>query len=141
MLKKIDLAGAPPQDICETRALVLGGSWNRKGIIIFGTDGEGIMQVAAAGGVATRLTTAPGRNQIHVFPSFLPDGRHFVYLRESEKPGVSLGSLDTKPEQQDPKTFLATPLMLRTARPMGAHHNIWPGTLWRSPVCLCTAYK
>jgi serine/threonine protein kinase/Tol biopolymer transport system component len=111
MLKKIDLAGAPPQDICETRVLVLGGSWNRKGIIIFGTDGEGIMQVAAVGGVATRLTTAPGHNQVHVFPSFLPDGRHFVYLRWSEKPGVSLGSLDTKPEQQDPKPFLATPLM------------------------------
>ena len=111
MLKKIDVAGAPPQDVCETQALVLGGAWNRKGIIIFGTDGEGIMQVAAAGGVATLLTTAAGRNQIHVFPSFLPDGQHFVYLRESEKPGVSVGSLDAKPEQQDEKTFLATPLM------------------------------
>jgi dipeptidyl aminopeptidase/acylaminoacyl peptidase len=46
-----------------------------------------------------------------VFPSFLDDWRHFVYLRESDKPGVSVGSLDAKPEQQDPKTFLATPLM------------------------------
>lgn len=111
VLKKIDLAGAPPQDICESQALVLGGAWNRKGIIIFGTDGDGIMQVAAAGGVATRLTTASGYDQVHVFPSFLPDGRHFVYLRESDKPGVAVGSLDAKPEQQDPKTFLATPLM------------------------------
>ncbi len=111
MLKKIDLAGAPPQDICETQTLVLGGAWNRNSIIIFGTDGEGIMQVAAAGGVATRLTTAARLDQVHVFPSFLPDGRHFIYLRESEKPGVSLGSLDTKPEQQDTKTFLATPIM------------------------------
>jgi eukaryotic-like serine/threonine-protein kinase len=110
MLKKIDVAGAPPQDICATQGLVLGGSWNRKGIIIFGTNREGIMQVAAAGGVATRLTTAAGRNHVHVFPSFLPDGRHFVYLRESENPGVSLGSLDAKPEQ-DPEIFLATPLM------------------------------
>jgi eukaryotic-like serine/threonine-protein kinase len=110
-LKRINVSGGPPQTVCESQALVLGGAWNRKDIIIFGTDGQGIMQVSAVGGVATRLTTAAGLDQVHVFPSFLPDGRHFVYLRESDKPGVSVGSLDAKPEQQDPKTFLATPLM------------------------------
>ena len=95
-LKKIDISGGPPQTICEIQALVLGGSWSREGVIIFGTDGTGIMQVSAAGGVATLLTTIAGANEIHVFPSFLPDGRHFVYLRAPENPGILVGSLNVK---------------------------------------------
>ena len=55
------------------------------------------MQVSAAGGVATLLTTIAGANEIHVFPSFLPDGRHFVYVRAPENPGILVGSLNVKP--------------------------------------------
>jgi serine/threonine protein kinase/Tol biopolymer transport system component len=110
-LKKIDISGGPPQTICEIQALVLGGAWNREDVIIFGTDGAGIMQVSAAGGVATLLTTIGGANEIHVFPSFLPDGRHFVYLRAPENPGILVGSLNVKPEQQSPKPLLATSVM------------------------------
>ncbi len=110
-LKKIDISGGPPQAICDTAAtVVLGGAWNREDVIIFGTEGPGIMQVSAAGGVATLLTTTGG-NDVHVFPSFLPDGRHFVYLRAPHNPGIFVGSLDDKPEQQSPKQLLATPLM------------------------------
>jgi hypothetical protein len=65
-LKKIDVSGGPPQAICDTSNIVLGGAWNRNDIIIFGTDGNGIMQVAATGGVPTLLTTNGGRNEVHV---------------------------------------------------------------------------
>ena len=71
------------------------------------------MQVSAAGGVASPLTTIdPSRKEIvHVLPSFLPDGRHFLYLRASSVPensGVYVGSLNTKPEEQDSRRLLAT---------------------------------
>ena len=107
-LKKIDISGGPPQDICDAFAMVLGGAWNRDGTIIFGTTGNGIMQVPAAGGVPALLTTTEGRNEVHTFPSFLPDGRHFFYLRAPENPGIYLGSLDVKPEQQSSRRILST---------------------------------
>jgi serine/threonine protein kinase len=110
-LKKIDVSGGPPQPICDTSALVLGGAWNLDGTIIFGTIGNGIMQVPAAGGVPTLVTATSGRNEIHVFPSFLSDGRHFIYLRASEDTGIYVGSLDLKPNQQSSKRVLATPVM------------------------------
>jgi Tol biopolymer transport system component len=110
-LKKINISGGPPQTICEIQALVLGGAWSREDVIIFGTDGPGIMQVPAAGGVATLLTTIAGSDEIHVFPSFLPDGRHFVYLRAPENPGILVGSLNVKPEQQSRTPLLTTSVM------------------------------
>jgi eukaryotic-like serine/threonine-protein kinase len=110
-LKKIDVSGGPPQEICDTPGTVLGGAWNLDGTIVFGTDGKGIMQVPAAGGTPTFLTTTGGRNEIHAFPSFLPDGRHFIYLRAPENAGIYAGSLDVKPEQQSSTRILATTFM------------------------------
>ena len=71
-LKKIDISGGPPQDICDAFATVIGGAWNRDGIIIFGTIGNGIMQVPAAGGVPALLTTTEWAQRdphISVFPA------------------------------------------------------------------------
>ncbi len=110
-LKKIDISGGPPQEVCDAFVAVIGGAWNRDGTIIFGTVGKGIMQVPAAGGVATLLTTTEGRNEVHTFPSFLPDGRHFLYLRAPENPGIYLGSLDVRPEQQSSSRILSTSRM------------------------------
>ncbi len=66
-LKKIDISGGPPQDICDAFATVIGGAWNRDGIIIFGTVGNGIMQVPAAGGVPALLTTTGGATRFTHF--------------------------------------------------------------------------
>ena len=110
-LKKIEISGGPQQEVCDAFATVIGGAWNRDGTIIFGTVGNGIMQVPAAGGVATLLTTTEGRNEVHTFPSFLPDGRHFLYLRAPENPGIYLGSLDVRPEQQSSRRILSTSQM------------------------------
>jgi serine/threonine protein kinase len=110
-LKKIGISGGPPQPICDLSAIALGGAWNRDGTIVLGTVGNGIMQVPAAGGAPTLVTATSGRNEIHVFPSFLSDGRHFVYLRAPENSGIYVGSLDLKPNEQSSKRVLATPVM------------------------------
>jgi len=112
-LAKIEISGGPAQTLCDVQGTVVGGSWNRDGVIVFADASRGLMQVSAAGGVASPLTTIdPSRKEIvNVLPSFLPDGRHFLYLRGSSMPensGVYVGSLNTKPEEQDSRRLLAT---------------------------------
>ena len=114
-LTKIEISGGPAQTLCDVQGTVVGGSWNRDGVIIFADNTRGLMQVSAAGGIASPLTIInPSRKEIvHVLPSFLPDGRHFLYLRASSIPentGVYVGSLNAKPEQQDSRRLLATTL-------------------------------
>ena len=114
-LAKIEISGGPAQTLCDVQGTVVGGSWNRDGVIVFADNTRGLMQVSAAGGVASPLTIInPSRKEIvHVLPSFLPDGRHFLYLRASSIPentGVYVGSLNAKPEQQDSRRLLATTL-------------------------------
>ena len=110
-LKKVDVTGGPPQAICDVPAAVLGGDWNRDGVIIFGTAGHGIMEVPASGGEPQYITETGGVNEIHAFPSFLPDGKHFLYLKAPKDPGIYAGSLDAKLGQQNPKLILATNYM------------------------------
>jgi len=112
-LAKIEISGGPAQTLCDVQGTVVGGSWNRDGVIVFADSTRGLIQVSAAGGVASPLTTIdPSRKEIvHVLPSFLPDGRHFLYLRASSIPensGVYVGSLNAKPEEQDSKRLLST---------------------------------
>ena len=112
-LKKIDVSVCLPQTVCDTAGLVVGGSWNRDGVIIFGSSTAGLMRVPSNGGSASPLTTLnSSRGEVrHVLPSFLPDGRHFIYVRSSNKPenyGIYIGSLDAAPEEQDSKPLLGT---------------------------------
>jgi len=108
-LRRIDLAGGPPLTICATAA-ARGGSWNDDDIIVFArSSGDGLYKVEATGGKPERITElsrSPAESS-HRYPSFLPDGRHFLYLAlsstgaagtgvESEH-RVLIGSLDGDP--------------------------------------------
>ena len=98
-LKKIEAAGGPSQTLCEVPGGLVGGSWSRDGVIIFGTPSGGLFRVPQAGGAATRLTTAdePNGELGHLRPWFLPDGRHFLYFSRTanpEKAGIYLATLD-----------------------------------------------
>jgi serine/threonine protein kinase len=126
-LAKIEISGGPAQTLCDVQGTVVGGSWNRDGVIIFADvfadDKRGLMQVSAAGGIASPLTTLdPSHKEgVHVLPSFLPDGRHFLYLRTSSIPensGLYVGSLNSKPEEQDSRRLLAT-----TSGPVYVHSS------------------
>ena len=113
-LRKVDVSGDPPQDLCDRPALAapVGGSWNRDGIIIFGTNGTGLMKIPATGGTPAPVTVldASRHEREHELPVFLPDGRHFLYFRNSTLPDVTgeyVGSLDDPPERQNEKRVLA----------------------------------
>ena len=110
-LKKIDLSGGPAQTICDASGEVDEGSWNRDGVIIY-SEGGVVKRVSDAGGTpaaVTTLDTARGETS-HLWPVFLPDGKHFLYARRSTKTennGFYVGTLDAKPDAQSTKLLLA----------------------------------
>jgi len=112
--RKADLQNGTSQDICDKPGTpVVGGSWNRDGVVILGSTNSGLWRVPAAGGTPVPLTVLDKAMQEreHELPSFLADGRHFVYLRVSALPentGIYVGSLDDPPERQSKKRILAT---------------------------------
>ena len=115
-LKKIDIMSGLAQSLCDVEGFVVGGSWNRDGVIILGNSVTGknsgaLMRVAATGGPCLPLTKLDRAEQYHSFPTFLPDGRHFVYQRfsTSSSSGIYVGSLDAKPEEQSTRQLVATP--------------------------------
>jgi len=110
-LKKRNVSTGETEDICELSGTMYDGSWHDD-LIIFAEHAVGIMRVPPAGGVASPLTTIDSsrKETSHDLPSFLPDGKHFIYLRLSgvpENSGVYIGSLDAKPADQSLKRLLA----------------------------------
>src|SRR5260221_1092329 len=99
-LKTIEIAGGPARDIADI-VIGHGGSWSQEGIIAFCPRPGGILyQVAATGGAPRPVTSLdPARAEVaHSYPQFLPDGRHFLYLAASSRPGESsirVASLDS----------------------------------------------
>jgi Tol biopolymer transport system component len=78
-LKKIDLAGGPAVTLCDA-APGVSGAWGRDGVIVFSAAGATpLLRVSAAGGKPSPATTLADNETGHARPSFLPDGRHFVY--------------------------------------------------------------
>ncbi|MBK5293149.1 MAG: protein kinase, partial [Acidobacteriia bacterium] len=98
-LKKVDARGGAPLTLCELSSAVSGGAWNRDGVIVFGSPN--LQRVPAGGGEPKPLLKLdkPRQEIRQLWPSFLPDGNHFVYLSQSttpEKTGIYLGSLDSE---------------------------------------------
>ncbi len=101
MLKKVEATGGPPQTLCEIPGTIIGGSWSRDGVIVFGAPNSGLFRVSQAGGVATQFTKPDASlgETGHLRPWFLPDGRRFLYLtrnRNVEDDAIYLAALDGK---------------------------------------------
>ena len=125
-LKRIDVRGGAPRTVCDLPYGAIGGSWNADDVIVVGQPTGGLLRCPAAGGPAsevTRLDATKGES-VHLLPSFLPDGRHFLYLSVSrtapENSGVYLGSLDEEPGAPRPDRLLATGFGAAYVRSKGA---------------------
>ena len=91
-LKKVAAAGGPVLTLCDAVS-GRGGSWSRDNVIIFSPNNSGvsIQSVPAMGGVPVDVIQTKGNQR---FPVFLPDGRHFLYLRRDDEKGIFVSSLD-----------------------------------------------
>jgi Tol biopolymer transport system component len=83
-LKRIDVSGGGPHILAEAPG-GRGGTWNAAGVIVFSPDREsGLVRVPAAGGPVAPVTTVDRpAERGHLWPHFLPDGEHFLYLSDS----------------------------------------------------------
>jgi Tol biopolymer transport system component len=81
-LKRLDLDGGSPLNLCPTGSLARGGTWTEDDHIIFAPRfNTALFKISAAGGEPTELTTLiEGRHTSHRWPVLLPDQRHLVYL-------------------------------------------------------------
>jgi Tol biopolymer transport system component len=103
-LRKLAVSGGTSEVICAA-ADPRGVCWNRNGVILFAPEATGgLFQVSENGGepvAVTRVDSASGETA-HRFPSFLPDGQHFVFASLPARKGLfpirvgSLGSPESK---------------------------------------------
>ncbi len=103
-LKKIDIAGGPPQKICDAPS-GSDGTWNAEGVILFdGRANDPIQRVSASGGApAIEVKADPALKIAETgWPEFLPDGKHYLYMAIAPKAEDSvyrvglLGSKESK---------------------------------------------
>jgi len=97
-LKRIAVSGGTAEVLCDAPD-GRGGSWNSSDVILFAPDrSEGLHRIAATGGVPKAVTTVDeAYHQGHLWPEFLPDGRHFIYYAdatETDQHGIYIGALD-----------------------------------------------
>jgi eukaryotic-like serine/threonine-protein kinase len=96
-LKRVDLDGGAARTICDAPQSG-GATWSPGGSIVFASKiDEGLRRVDANGGVPAPITTPDrARGEVsHSHPTFLPDGRHFLFWVGSTKPTIRVGSLDS----------------------------------------------
>lgn len=92
---RLDLNGGSPQPLGSVPGVLM-PAWGSTGVILFTgrQDPGALYQIPASGGEAKPAMAAGGSEY---FPSFLPDGRRFLYRVFSEaNPGIYLGALDSK---------------------------------------------
>jgi len=80
-LKRVEASGGSLQTICDAERGV-GGTWNQDGMIVFAPGPTtNLVRVSAGGGQPVPVTKldASRHETAHRYPSFLPDGKHFLY--------------------------------------------------------------
>jgi len=98
-LKRIDVRGGPALVLCPA-GFPAGGTWNAAGTILFAgaSDLDALHRVPDTGGTSVAVTRLSPKEEAHRWPSFLPDGRRFVFLGDAdttEEHHLKLGSLDS----------------------------------------------
>jgi serine/threonine protein kinase len=95
-LKKISIAGGPATDIGDVPELT-GVSWGITNGIVYGSH-EGLRLVNADGGGQPTPLTKVDRTRgelSHVWPQFLPDGRHVLFTSLGTKTEIRVVSLES----------------------------------------------
>jgi Tol biopolymer transport system component/predicted Ser/Thr protein kinase len=91
-LKRIEITGGAALTLADLpieSAITSTGTWNRDGIILFGSS-TGLQRVSASGGGVTALTSVDtSRKETgHGYPQFMPDGTRFLYFVASDDANV-----------------------------------------------------
>lgn len=85
-LNAVNLENGAVRVLAEAPFARCGGAWSRTGKILFSPTVDGpLYRLEESGGVPAPVTVTTGAStgQRHMWPSFLPDGKHFVYSDSS----------------------------------------------------------
>ena len=95
-LYRVDVAGGPRQALADAPGRQAGGAWSADGTILFAPNDGALYRVPASGGVPVAATRLTAGDVFHRYPTFLPDGRHFLFFAQggAGMPGLYLASLD-----------------------------------------------
>ena len=103
-LKRVSAAGGPVRMVVDNVGpwTGYGATWAADGTIAFAGQ-EGLFRVPAEGGAAAQsVVKLPSGDWAHYWPSFLPDGRRFLFTAklfsraaEASEQGIYLGSVDS----------------------------------------------
>ena len=104
-LRRIGITDLVPQTITDVGYLPSGGTWSTSDVIVYADRQSPLFAVAASGGHATPVTMLDrSRGEVaHQTPSFLPDGRHFLFsvVTAGQRSGTTfVGSLDAPDRMQ-----------------------------------------
>jgi serine/threonine protein kinase/Tol biopolymer transport system component len=163
-LKRIDPAGGSPRTLCDAAA-PRGGAWGADGKIVFSANvGGSIDLVSDTGGQPRPLSQLTSRDgEVYRWPSFLPDGRHFLYYVGYGDPkvmGVYVGSVDSSetrrilPDADAAAVYVAPghllyrssdrlmsrPFDVREMRPTGEASPVVEDVWWDGISTLATAF-
>jgi eukaryotic-like serine/threonine-protein kinase len=95
-LKTVRIAGGTPILVADAALGVPSGAWNRDNVMLFGGN-SALYRVASRGGTMVAATTLATGERAHRWPSFLPDGHHFLFVAESESAAeLRIGSLSSR---------------------------------------------
>ena len=99
-LKTVTVSGGSPVVVTDTpenvKPNIFSGASNHNGIIVFAEGANPLRSVRVGGGDPTPVTRFSKGDTAHRWPSFLPDGEHFLFL--ATRAGASelrLGSLSS----------------------------------------------
>jgi eukaryotic-like serine/threonine-protein kinase len=95
-LKRIEIASGTVQTLADAPA-ARGGSWGTDAIVFAPANISPLMRISARGGTPVEATRLAPEQASHRTPSFLPDGRRFLFFVSGPPSvqGVYLGSLDS----------------------------------------------
>ncbi|PYX75451.1 MAG: hypothetical protein DMG72_07265 [Acidobacteria bacterium] len=104
-LKRIDTSGGLPDVLCDVKDMSV-QSWNSGGTVLLSYDLDSATKPVAIQQLSLEDCSIKPVTKLdmahydfgHQWPSFLPDGRHFVYagLRTDKKQDVLLGTLESE---------------------------------------------
>jgi Tol biopolymer transport system component len=95
--------GGTPVALCDAPN-GRGASWGAGDVILFAPQiGSPLLRVPASGGKPEKVTVQPQGTESHRWPFFLPDGKHFIYLRTpigsvDDNNEIRLGSIENQEE-------------------------------------------
>jgi serine/threonine protein kinase len=102
-LKKVRISSGLTQVVARDVSTIAGASWNTDETILFPSNVGGLSRVASVGGAVVPATKAVAGG--HLWPNFLGDGRHFIYVAPVTR-SIEIGSLDA----DSPRTLMVFPI-------------------------------